>query len=271
MASSLAATWRYRGLIAEFARRELTLRYKRSVLGWLWSLITPATSLVIYTLVFGIFLRVEPPVAGNGDLKSFALFLFCGLVVWNFFNLIVTRSMLWLLDAGPLLKKVFFPPETPVLAGSAALIVQVVTELAILVLVMVLRDNISWTILLVPLVIAALLLFSIGLGLIAALLNVYFRDMQHAVPIVMTVLFFATPIVYPLDLVPDEIWGGFPIRTVIELNPLTHFVNVTRDLIYLLRLPDLQTVLTVLGSTAVSFGLGWLVFRSRAPLLSEDL
>lgn len=271
MGRSFAATWRYRGLIAEFARRELSLRYKRSVLGWLWSLITPAISLAVYSLVFGIFLQVEPPVAGNGRLTSFALFLFCGLVVWNFFNLIVTRSMLWLLDAGPLLKKVFFPPETPILAGSAALIVQVMTELAILVLVMVFRANISWTALLVPPLIVALLLFSVGAGLLMALLNVYLRDMQHAAPLIMTVLFFATPIVYPIDRVPDEIWGGFPIRTLIELNPLTHFVEAARDLLYLLRLPDLQTVLAILGSSAISFGVAWRVFGARAALLSEDL
>src|SRR5438552_695839 len=104
--TALTGIWRYRSLVANLSQRELKLKYKGSVLGWLWSLINPATALGIYTLVFGVFLKIEPPVAGNGRLKSFALFLFAALVVWNFFSSVVGGSMAWLLGAGPLLKKV---------------------------------------------------------------------------------------------------------------------------------------------------------------------
>src|SRR3989442_15419685 len=84
------AVWRYRGLVGQLAQREIKLKYKRSVLGWLWSLINPAATLGIYILVFGFFLKIQPPVAGNGHLKSFGLWLFSGLVMWNFFAAVST-------------------------------------------------------------------------------------------------------------------------------------------------------------------------------------
>ena len=84
-----------------------------SVLGSLWSLLNPAATLAIYSLVFGAFLRIEPPVAGNGELKNFALYLFCALVMWNFFSQVVRGSQEALTGAGPLLKKVYFPPSAP--------------------------------------------------------------------------------------------------------------------------------------------------------------
>ncbi len=84
--STPAQVWQYRTLIGNLAQRDLKSRYKKSVLGWLWSLINPAVTLGIYTVVFGVFLGAEAPVAGNGTTQNFALFLFCALVAWNFFS-----------------------------------------------------------------------------------------------------------------------------------------------------------------------------------------
>lgn len=266
-----AELWRYRGLIGNFAERELKLRYKRSVLGWLWTLITPASILLVYTLVFGIFLRVEPPVAGNGTLKSFAVFLFVGLVIWNYFSFVVTMSMGWLLGAGPLLNKVYFPPESPVFAGGISTLVQTLTEAVILVLVLAVLGNLSATALLLPFVLFLLMLFSLGVGLLVGLANVYLRDMTHIVNIAMTAFFYATPIIYPFDIVPDEIWGGFPIRQLIVMNPLTQFVTVARDILYHLVVPSPLRLASLTLMSLVTFGVGWLVFRRRSPRLSEDL
>lgn len=263
--------WRYRGLVLNLAQRELKLRYKRSLLGWLWSLINPAATLLVFMLVFGIFLRVQPPVAGNGSLQSFALFLFTGLVVWNFFSAVVTGSMGWLLASGDLLKKVYFPPESPLFAGALSVLVQTLTEAAILVSVLAIVGNISWTFVLLPVVIVLLFLFAVGLGLIASLLNVYFRDVTHIVSIGTTILFYATPIVYPFGLVPEQIWGGFPIADVIRFNPLTHFVGATRDLLYHLTVPSAGRMAVIATISLGTFALGWVLFRRRAPVLSEEL
>ncbi len=263
--------WRYRGLVGTLTERELKLRYKRSVLGWLWSLINPAALLVIYMLVFGIVLRVVPPVAGNGELQSFALYLFIGLVIWNFFNATVTGSMHWLMQSGPLLQKVYFPPEAPVVAGALSVMVQALTETVILLAILAVVGNISYTAIFFPLVLAFLFLFALGLGLVAALLNVYFRDVAQIVPIGLTLLFYATPIVYTLDLVPEEIWGGVPAQDLFVLNPLTQFVTVSRDLLYDLRIPSLGRILAIVLMSLSTLAFGWWIFQRRAHLLSEEL
>ena len=269
----IAATslWGYRAVIGHLTQRELKLRYKRSILGWLWSLINPAAVLFVYIVVFGIFLGLEPPVAGNGELRSFPIYLFAGLMVWDFFSIVLTGSMGWLLASGSLLNKVYFPAEVPVLAGSLAVLVQTTTEAVILLVVLAVVDNISLTALLLPLVMALLFLFSLGLALITSLANVYFRDVTHIVNIGTTVLFYATPIVYPIDLVPDAIWGDFPIRDVILFNPLTQFVSATRDIVYGLHVPGLDRLAFLTFVSVVTFGVGWTIFRRYATQLSEDL
>lgn len=263
--------WNYRVVIQHLTQRELKLRYKRSILGWLWSLINPATILVIYTIVFGIFLRIEPPVAGNGRLQSFAIYLFVGLVVWDLFSVVVTGSMGWLLSSGPLLNKVYFPPEAPVLAGALSVLVQTATEAGLLLLVLAVVDNLSLSALLLPCILILLFFFAVGLGLISSLLNVYFRDISHIVAVGTTVLFYATPIVYPLELVPTHIWSGFPVHDIIRLNPLTQFVGTMRDILYSLQTPSLDRLVALTAVSVFTFGVGLAVFSRHGPRLSEDL
>lgn len=263
--------WRYRGLISNLAQRELKLRYKRSILGWVWSLVNPAAMMVVYTVVFGVFLRIPPPVGGNGELKSFALFLFCGLLVWNLFNSIVPGCMTWLLTSGPLLNKVYFPPEAPLFAGALSVLVQTGTEAVILIAAFMIAGNLSWTFLLLLPILACVALFAIGIGLAVSVLNVYFRDMTHVIPIALTLLFFATPIVYPYDFVPATMWGGVPVGQLIRLNPLTQFVGSVRDILYDLRVPNLLRLAALLFIALVTFAGGWAIFRTQAHRISEEL
>ena len=262
--------WRYRGLIRNLAGRQLKLSYRRSVLGWFWSLATPAATLGIFTLVFGEFLGIVPPLGGNGTLRSFALFLFSGLVIWNFFNSVVAGSMSWLLDSGPLLKKIYFPPEASVFAGALATLVQAGTEVAVLLVALVWLGNIAPSVLLVPYLVLLLLFFSTGVGLVVSVLNVYFRDVTYLVSIGLTMLFYSTPIVYPLSTVPDKV-SGVPVATLIRWNPLTQFVTAFRDAVYQLQMPSLGQLGTLTLFSLVSFLGGWWLFRRRSDHLSEEL
>jgi ABC-type polysaccharide/polyol phosphate export permease len=266
-----ARLWNYRAVIHHLTQRELKLRYKRSVLGWLWSLINPAAVLLVYTLVFGTFLRIVPPVAGNGRMQSFAIYLFAGLVIWDFFSAVVTGSMGWLLSSGPLLNKVYFPPEAPVFAGALSVLVQTATEAGILVVVLAIADNLSISALFLPLVMALLFLFALGLGLMASLANVYFRDITHIVSIGTTMLFYATPIVYPLEFVPEKVVPGVPIRDIVHLNPITQFVGITREILYHLRTPSMSSLGLLAAVSVFTFATGLLVFRRYGAHLSEDL
>ena len=263
--------WRFRALLLNFVVRELKLKYRGSLLGWLWALLAPALSLMVYAIVFGIFLRVEPRVAGNDTLRSFPLFLFCGLIVWNFFSSVVNRSMTWLIDAGPLLRKAYFPAEIPVVAGTIASIAQLVLETLVLVVVMTVLGNVAVTALLMLPLMICMVAVTLGISLILSLLNAYYRDVSHLTGIALTVVFYAIPLVYPIEIVPERIGEWFPARAIIRLNPLTQLVESSRDILYDLDVPSFERMLALLVSSSLILAVGWLVFRRYSHRLSEEL
>jgi ABC-2 type transport system permease protein len=262
--------WRYRGLVADFARRELKGKYKGSVLGSFWALVNPLATLAIYSLVFGFFLRFEPPVAGNGELRSFPIYLFTGLVVWNFFLAVATGSMQALIGAGPLLRKIYFPPFTPVLGNAVATLQQTAIELALLLVVFVVVWNVGWTVLLLPFLVVLLGAFSLGVGLLLAMLNAKLRDINYIVQVVFNLLFYAAPIIYPISFVTDR-YAEHPWLRVYEFNPITAFVEAFRDVLYHLSVPPAWQLGYL---TVISLGMlcvGWRFFQSRAADVSEEL
>jgi ABC-2 type transport system permease protein len=257
--------WSYRNLIYNLAQRELRARYKKSLLGWLWSLINPAAMLAIYTVVFGVFFDTNPPVAGNGDTKSYGLYLFAGLVIWNMFNGTVTGAIIALQTSGGLLNKVYFPPSAPAIANLITVLLQLLIETAILAAIMIALGNVSVTYILFPVLVVFLTMFSLGLGLFVSVFNVFYRDVGYLVGIGMQVLFYATPIIYPLDIVPS--WA----LPIIRLNPLTQLVEWSRDAFYNLTWPSLASFsLTALACT-VTFIVGWAVFNVKARNIAEEL
>ena len=263
--STPAQVWQYRTLIGNLAQRDLKSRYKKSVLGWLWSLINPAVTLGIYTVVFGVFLGAQAPVAGNGTTQNFALFLFCGLVAWNFFSGTVNTLIGNFAGAGGLLTRTYFPPECPMVSGLITTGLQALLETAILMGILVVLGNVSWTWLLGIPILALLGLFAYGVGLVVGLGNIRFRDVGYLVGIGLQALFYATPIVYPFDIVPQ----GFQL--VLRLNPLTHFVDGMRHAFYTLDTPTATNWLMMVGSAAVSLGFGWWIFSVNAPKVIEEL
>jgi ABC-type polysaccharide/polyol phosphate export permease len=267
---SASELWGYRNLIRNLAQRELKAKYKKSILGWAWSLINPAATLGIYTLVFGLFLRIQPPIAGNGHLKSFALYLFAALIIWNYFNAAITGGMASLVSAGPMIRKVYFPAEYTVLAANLASLLQAFIESLILAVVMVAFGNAAPTFLLFPIILAMLAPFCFGIALIASLLNAYFRDVTYIVTIGMNLLFYVTPIIYPLRIIPKS-KSGIPIRTIISLNPLAKFVQASRDIFYGIKVPTLGTMVYLLLFSAGTFLVGWVVFSRLARDVAEEL
>jgi ABC-2 type transport system permease protein len=261
--------WTYRAFIYNLAQRDLRARYKKSLLGSLWSLINPASTLVIYTVVFGVILRIQPPPAANGT-TVFALYLFAGLVIWNFFSATVNGAMAALNASGGLLNKVYFPAACPPIANEAVVLSQTGIELGILAVAVLIVGNASATMLLIVPTVALLALFSLGVGLAVSVFNVYYRDISYLVGIMLNVWFYATPVVYPITLVPEEV-RGIPLRRIFELNPLTQFVELSREAFYFNTVPSLARVTYVVVWTLVVFALGWMIFERKARDLAEEL
>lgn len=269
-ASSLAEVWSFRPLVWNFAQRELKGKYKGSLLGWAWSLINPVATLITYTIVFSTIFRAVPPPLGNGREGNYTLFLFTGLVVWTFFSNTVNGSMTSLVSVGPLLRKIYFPPFAPVAGTAVAHGVQTGIEMTILVLVMAVLGNISWTLLLLPLLCVLLVMFALGIGLVLAVWNVYYRDVSYLVGLVLQILFYATPIIYPPTLVPEEAFG-LPLRMLLSLNPLAQFVAAFRDVVYSLEYPSLLHLLSLTVMSVGMMAFGWWIFHQRARDVSEEL
>jgi ABC-type polysaccharide/polyol phosphate export permease len=269
MIHAASELWRYRGLIGNFARRELKAKYKGSVLGWTWSLLNPLATLGVYALIFGFFLRFPPPPAGNGE-ANFAISLFTALVVWNLFFAVTTGSMAALIDAGPLLRKIYFPPFAPVTSNAVAVLTQTGIELGLLMAVYLLWLNVSWTVVFVPLLLALLVMFSLGIGLALAMLNARFRDMAYIVQVALNLLFYAAPIIYPIELVRRQ-YDAHPWARVYEWNPITQFVEGFRDALYTLRPPGPGRLLYLTVISLAVLAAGWAYFQRGAADVSEEL
>jgi ABC-2 type transport system permease protein len=262
--------WSARSLVSNLAQRDLRARYKRSVLGWLWSLINPASTLLIYSVVFGVVLKVPPPPAHNPSLDSFALYLFAGLVVWNLFSGVLTAAIASLEGMGALMTKVYFPPSAPAVATMATSFTQTLIESAVLLGVTLALSNQSWWMLLLPLALIPVAFCALGVGLALSAYNVLYRDVGYLVAIALNMLFYATPIVYPITAVPEDL-HGFPLRRFFELNPTTQFVELARDLVYFGHAPDMGTMIYSIGAAVVCFAIGWTVFQHKAREVVEEL
>ena len=256
-------------LIYNFAERESKTRYKRTVLGWLWSLINPLTTVAIYSLVFGVIYRAAAPLTDNGRAETFALYLFSGLVIWNLFTAVVNGAMAWLGGVSDLRKRIYFPTETAILGGALSALVQSSLEALVLMAIMIGFGNVSWTFVFLPLALVLIGVFGLGVGMVVAILNARYRDVQYLVGIILSVTFFLVPIVYTVDIVPDQAYG-LPVRRIIDLNPLAQFIGIARDAVYYLRVPSLGRVLAALVWASGTFCVGWIYFRRRSMEISEE-
>ncbi|HJR27004.1 MAG TPA: ABC transporter permease [Acidimicrobiales bacterium] len=265
----------HRELLANLTLRELRGKYKRSALGWAWSLLNPLASMLVYTIVFAVILKIDVDPGDPSDLDVFALFLLCGLLPWGFLANSMTGGTESLVGNANLIRKVWFPRQILVGATVGSFLITFLIEMGVLVVALLIAGNmvLPW---LVPalLLIVVLTAFSLGIALMLAVANVYFRDMRHLIGIVLQVWFYLTPIIYPLELVPkeEELLGmDVPARDIILLNPMTRFVEAFRDLFYDLRWPTASTIAYVVAWSAASLALGWWVFRRAEGRLAEEL
>lgn len=221
----LAALWSQRDMIRQLAARDLAARYRSSHLGFVWALLTPLIQLAIYTFVFAVVLKARWNAAQPESRAEFALTMYCGLLLYNLFAETVSRAPTLIVGNANLVKKVVFPLETLPTATLLASLLNMLAGLAVwLAGWMIIKQSLPpVTLLLLPLVLLPLLVLSLGAGWVLSSLGVFLRDIAQGVQPVLQVLFFATPIFYPIDAVPIE--SG---RMVLRLNPLTHIVEDAR-------------------------------------------
>jgi ABC-2 type transport system permease protein len=280
-ASTLSELRGSRELLVNLTMREVRGKYKRTVLGQGWSLLNPLALIAIFSLVFGFLLKAGPPVGDPSGLDVFGLWLACGLLPWAFFSGAVVAAMSTLLTNANLVKKVYFPREVLVASTVFSFVVSFLVELAVLTVLLLLFGGrpVVW---LPGVVLAVLLLtvFSLGLGLLLAITNVYFRDTSYLVALLFQFWFYLTPVVYPPQLVDRTVaeHGGLaiaghelPVAHLYRLNPMERFISVFRSLLYDNRWPSWQDWAGITVSAAVALFIGAFVFRRFGRRLVEEL
>ena len=240
-----------RELIVNLTMRELRGKYKRSFLGWGWSLLNPALWVAIYGLVFGVFLEIQPPVGDPSGLESFVLFLVCGLMPWTFFQAACDMAPEMLIANGNLIKKLYFPRQVLVVSAVYTLLLTFLIEIGVVAVLLLVVGNMVLPWLPVVALIALLqTIFVLGIAFVLSVLNVYFRDVKHLAKIATQALFYATPIVYTIKYVPKqvEVLGvEIPLRDIYELNPLVRMVGLYRSALYDLSFPAVGDLLVLRG------------------------
>lgn len=261
--------YRRRALIGAFANRDFATRYRSSFLGWFWSLLQPLATLLVYAAVFSLVFRIQaPPLGADPERTSFAAFLFTGMVTWNLFSSIVVLSMTQLRSNSELLKKVPFPAWAPVLGASVVQLIQVALEVIVLLGMFVWQRNVGITWLLAIPILLATALFSQGVGLMLAVANARYGDVQYIVTVVLGALYFLTPILYPLSLVQDTAdW----LAIIVQINPLTWFVESMHSVMYSLVAPAWWQIPALLVVGLVTFWLGLVVFQRKSEDIREWL
>jgi lipopolysaccharide transport system permease protein len=218
-------------LIYSFAKRELLGRYKGSVLGIAWAVLTPAVMIAIFTFVFsGIF---HARFNAGGSHWDFAVYLFCGLLPWSMFQESIQQSANTILAHSNLVKRVVFPLETlPAAQVLAALGNQLFATIALLIAVILVRQRLDLTVLWLPVLLIPQLLFALGAAWLIASLGVFLRDITQGVTLLLMAWMYLTPIIYPESIVPER------LRPFINLNPFTPLVRSYRRIFLEGSAPD---------------------------------
>lgn len=276
--SGVSELYRSRELVLTLTRRELSSKYRVTALGHVWSLANPLAMMLVYTLVFSFIMRVQPDPGDPSGVDIYALFLLCGLLPWLFFTGVVNGGIGALIGNGVLIKKVAFPRTALVTSASLALLCTFGIEIAVLVVVLAVVNPaaLMWAPLAAVFIIV-LWAFAVGVAMMLAIANVYFRDTQHLVVILLQVWFFLTPVIYPISLVRQQsealghVLGPITLLDLYSLNPMCQFVTVFRNILYDNRLPDLSSALACVMIAAIVFGAGIWVFKRYESRLAEVL
>lgn len=238
---------KFRPLLNELISRDIKIKYRKSVLGVLWTLLNPLLMMIVLSVVFSNLFRF--------DVENFPLYLLSGQIIFNFYNDATSTAMSAIVGNAALIKKVYVPKYLFVISRVFSSFINLMASFTALMLVMVAtRAELHWSVLLSVVPLALLMLLSLGIGLILAALTVKFRDIMHLYSVFTTVLLYLTPVIYPMSILPE--W----LEKVVLLNPLTNILTMFRDVMINGLIFDVWSLIIAVAETAFFLALGLYVF-----------
>lgn len=250
--------YEYRELLKTSIKKDIRGRYKNSILGVFWSFLNPLLQLAVYAIVFPLIMK--------SDIPNYTVFVCCGLIPWTFFSTAISRTSFVMVENGNIIKKVFFPREIlPISIVTSELVNFFISTIIILAFVIAYGMGFSWYIVFYPVILIVQYVLLIGISLLVSSLTVYFRDLQHFIGILLQLLFYATPIVYGMDIIPVS------FQWILKLNPMSYIIDGYRSIFYYQRMPDLVGLGIVFAISIVLCIVGYFIFNKLQKRFAEEL
>jgi lipopolysaccharide transport system permease protein len=247
---NLSDLWDYRELLWMLALREVQLRYRQTILGVTWVIIQPLITTGIFTIIFGQLMKTP------SDNITYVLFAFTGLLPWNIFSQSLQRAGVSLTRDIRLITKIFFPRIIIPVSNSLSTLVDFLVSLVMLIILMpIYKIPFSYSILTIPILLFINMLLAIGVGIIFAALNVYYRDFTYVLPFVIQIWMYASPLAYSSKLIPESwVW-------VYNLNPMVGIINGFRWAVFGTTEFPLSSVIYSVAASCIIFVVGLIIFR----------
>ena len=257
-------------LLRELVSTDFRLRYQSSFLGYLWSILRPMFLFVILYVIFSVFLGI------GKDIPHWPIALLLGIVLWNFFTEVTGGGLRAIVGRSGLMRKLSFPRYIVVISGTVSAFINLLLNLVVIGIFMVINQvELSWTILLVPLVILQLFIFSLGLAFLLGALNAKFRDTQYIWEIIQRGLFYASAVLYPITKISEK---SHEAGVILLMNPVAQSIQDARYLLVSHKVPNLYSLtgdiflwLIPVGLSIATFIVGALYFKRRSPYFAEEI
>jgi lipopolysaccharide transport system permease protein len=255
---SIAQLWSYRELLYFFAWRDIKVRYRQALLGASWAVIQPLLNMIVFAGIFGKFAHIP----SNG--VPYPLFSYCALLPWTYFSVVIGLASNSLTNNQSLLTKVYFPrvllPAGTVLAG---LLDFSVAALLLVGMMIYYHVKVTWLLLLTPLAVLLMVVLTLGVSMFLAAATVRYRDVKYLLPFVIQILLFATPIIYPVTMIPQR------IRPILALNPCWGMVESFRACLLPNQTVDFNLIGVSIGLSVVVFAGSLLYFRKSEKSFAD--
>lgn len=255
---TLRSLWQHRELLFNMVSREIKARYKQSILGYFWVILNPLVQMLVMTFVFSIIMRV--PSLG----VPYPIFLYCALLPWTFFANALSSATNSLVANASLIKKIYFPREILPFASVVAKIIDLLlASLVFISLILIYRQSLTITVLWVPVIFLAQLIFTLGLSLAFSAFNLFYRDIQYLLRLILMLWMYVTPVIYPVDIVPAR------FRFVFALNPMSVLINAYREAVLAKGTPNLPHLGLAYLVGFITLFIGYKIFKKLEGVFAD--
>lgn len=241
---------KYRTVLGQLVKQQVTLRYRRTIFGFLWTLLNPLLNMAVIATVFSIVLKFQ--------IRDYSIFLFSAIIPWTMFSNTIAQCSQSLIVNEGLIKKVYLPKQLFITANAfSVLIDSLLSTVCLFIIALVFGAKLSLSLVFLPISFFILFFFTFGLGLILSISLVFLRDVQYLIGVLLQALYFITPIIYPISAVPNE------YRWVFSWNPMFYFIELFREPIYNNKFPSIDLIIMCLIFSGVIFSAGVYIFKTN--------